>query len=110
MRNAPEVVREVGINDVTMTTEQQFLHLYGGLLGVSPSAVGVDFRRKVGFEDRLLLTTALALVAVLIYIWFRFEWQFGVGVVATLILDVTKTVGFFAVTQIEFDLIPWLRC
>ena len=40
----------------------------------------------------------------LIYIWFRFEWQFGVGVVATLILDITKTVGFFAVTQIEFDL------
>jgi preprotein translocase subunit SecF len=51
-----------------------------------------------------LLATALALVAVLIYIWFRFEWQFDVGVVATLILDVTKTVGFFAVTQIEFDL------
>jgi preprotein translocase SecF subunit len=51
-----------------------------------------------------LLATALALVAVLIYIWFRFEWQFGVGIVATLILDVTKTVGFFAVTQIEFDL------
>ena len=51
-----------------------------------------------------LLATALALVAVLIYIWFRFEWQFGVGVVVTLILDVTKTVGFFAVTQIEFDL------
>jgi len=51
-----------------------------------------------------LLTTALALVAVLIYIWLRFEWQFGVGVVVTLILDVTKTVGFFAVTQIEFDL------
>jgi len=50
-----------------------------------------------------LLATGLALVAVLIYIWFRFEWQFGVGVVATLILDVTKTVGFFGVTQIEFD-------
>ena len=51
-----------------------------------------------------LLAAALALVAVLFYIWFRFEWQFGVGVVVTLILDVTKTVGFFAVTQIEFDL------
>ena len=36
--------------------------------------------------------------------WFRFEWQFGVGVVATLILDVTKTVGFFGVTQLQFDL------
>jgi preprotein translocase SecF subunit len=42
--------------------------------------------------------------AVLFFIWFRFEWLFGVGVVATLILDVTKTVGFFAVTQIQFDL------
>src|SRR6516225_5638213 len=51
-----------------------------------------------------LLATGLALVAVLVYIWFRFEWQFGVGVVATLILDITKTVGFFAVTQIQFDL------
>jgi hypothetical protein len=36
--------------------------------------------------------------------WFRFEWQFGVGVVATLILDVTKTVGFFGVTQLQFYL------
>ena len=35
---------------------------------------------------------------------FRFEWQFGVGVVATLILVISKTVGVFAVTQIEFDL------
>src|SRR5580704_15844734 len=53
MRNAPEVVREVGVYDVRMTTEQQLLHLYSGLLGVVPSAVGVDFRWKVGFEDRL---------------------------------------------------------
>jgi len=51
-----------------------------------------------------LLATALALLAVLVYIWFRFEWQFGVGVVATLLLDITKTVGFFGITQIEFDL------
>jgi preprotein translocase SecF subunit len=51
-----------------------------------------------------LLATALAFVAVLFYIWFRFEWQFGVALVATLILDITKTVGFFAVTQIQFDL------
>jgi len=51
-----------------------------------------------------LLATGLALVAVLIYIWFRFEWQFGVGVVVTLILDVTKTIGFFGITQIQFDL------
>jgi preprotein translocase subunit SecF len=55
------------------------------------------------FNDGLLATT-LALAAILIYIWFRFEWQFGVGVVATLILDATKTIGFFALTQLQFDL------
>jgi preprotein translocase SecF subunit len=51
-----------------------------------------------------LVATSLALVAVLIYIWFRFDWQFGVGVVGTLLLDVTKTVGFLAMTRLEFDL------
>src|SRR6266404_1379140 len=64
--------------------------------------VGSKVSREL-FGDGLL-ATFLALAAILIYIWFRFEWQFGVGVVATLILDVTKTIGFFAVTQIEFDL------
>jgi len=53
MRNAPEVVREVGVYHVRVATEHQPLHLYDCLLSVSPSAVGVDFRRKVGFEDRL---------------------------------------------------------
>jgi len=51
-----------------------------------------------------VLATALALVAVLLYIWFRFEWQFGVALVATLLLDITKTIGFFGVTRFEFDL------
>jgi preprotein translocase subunit SecF len=55
------------------------------------------------FNDGLL-ATGLALAAILAYIWFRFEWQFGVGVVATLILDATKTIGFFAVTRLQFDL------
>ena len=51
-----------------------------------------------------LLATTLALLAVLAYIWFRFDWQFGIGLVTTLVLDITKTVGFFAVTRFEFDL------
>ena len=53
MRNAPEVVREVGVNDVRVAAEKQPFHLYDRLLGVSPSAVGVDFRWKISFEDRL---------------------------------------------------------
>ena len=52
-----------------------------------------------------MIALGVALVAMLIYIWFRFEWQFGVGAVATLILDVTKTVGFFVVTGLQFNLV-----
>ncbi|MEO8559767.1 MAG: protein translocase subunit SecF, partial [Rhodospirillales bacterium] len=37
--------------------------------------------------------------------WFRFEWQFGIGAIATLVLDVTKTIGFYAITGIEFNLV-----
>jgi preprotein translocase subunit SecF len=39
-----------------------------------------------------------------IYIWIRFEWQFGVGALFSLLHDVTLTLGFFALTQMEFDL------
>ena len=42
---------------------------------------------------------------ILVYIWFRFEWQFAVGAVVTLILDITKAIGFLALTRIEFDLV-----
>ncbi len=53
MRNAPEDVREVGVHDFRMATEQQLLRLYSGLLGAAPSAVGIDFRWKVGFANNL---------------------------------------------------------
>jgi preprotein translocase subunit SecF len=45
-----------------------------------------------------------AMVAISIYIWVRFEWQFGVGALLSLVHDVTLTLGFFALTQLEFDL------
>ncbi len=46
----------------------------------------------------------LAALAVAAYIWIRFEWQFGVGALFSLIHDVTLTLGMFALTQMEFDL------
>ncbi len=45
-----------------------------------------------------------AMFAISIYIWVRFEWQFGVGALFSLIHDVTLTLGLFALTQMEFDL------
>lgn len=50
------------------------------------------------------LAMLLAMVAISIYIWFRFEWQFGVGALFALVHDVSLTLGFFALTQLEFDL------
>ena len=46
-------VREVGVHDFRMATKQQLFHLDGSLLGVAPSAVGIDFRWKVGFANNL---------------------------------------------------------
>jgi len=45
-----------------------------------------------------------AVIAISIYIWVRFEWQFGVGALFALLHDVTLTLGLFALTQMEFDL------
>ncbi|HYZ20705.1 MAG TPA: protein translocase subunit SecF [Rhodopila sp.] len=52
-----------------------------------------------------LLALGISLVMILVYIWFRFEWQFAIGAVVTLVLDVTKAIGFLAITRIEFDLV-----
>jgi preprotein translocase SecF subunit len=46
----------------------------------------------------------LALGAIMIYIWFRFEWQFGVSGIVALLHDVVSTVGLFSVLHIEFNL------
>ena len=51
------------------------------------------------------LALGISLLMILVYIWFRFEWQFAVSAVLTLILDLTKAVGFLALTRIEFDLV-----
>ncbi len=50
------------------------------------------------------LAIALAMLGIAIYIWLRFEWQFGVGALLTLAHDVAVTMGFFALTQLEFNL------
>ena len=51
-----------------------------------------------------LLAVALALTAILIYIWFRFEWQFAVGAILTTLNDVFVTILVFIALQLEFNL------
>jgi len=51
-----------------------------------------------------IMAVILAIGAVLIYIWFRFEWQFGMGAVIALVHDVILTIGMFSLTGLEFNL------
>ncbi|MFT4619816.1 MAG: preprotein translocase subunit SecF [Dinoroseobacter sp.] len=51
-----------------------------------------------------VLAVVTSLVAILFYIWLRFEWQFSVGAIAALFHDVILTIGIFSVFQIRFDL------
>ncbi|MES2002835.1 MAG: protein translocase subunit SecF [Pseudomonadota bacterium] len=50
------------------------------------------------------IAIALAMLGIAIYIWLRFEWQFGVGALLTLAHDVAMTLGFFAFTRLPVDL------
>ena len=51
-----------------------------------------------------VLAVGLAILAILVYIWFRFEWQFGMGAVIALSHDVISTIGIFALLGLEFNL------
>jgi preprotein translocase subunit SecF len=73
---------------------------------------GVEYRRtefvgpKVGKElvRAGILAVLLSVGAMLVYIWFRFEWQFAVSAILALSHDVIATIGLFALTQMEFNL------
>ncbi|MCL4720874.1 MAG: protein translocase subunit SecD [Gammaproteobacteria bacterium] len=79
------------------------------ILGVAPGA-SIDRVEVVGpkisgeLADLGLLAVLLASVAMFFYVWVRFDWHFAVGAIITLVLDVTKAVGFFALTGLEFNL------
>jgi preprotein translocase subunit SecD/preprotein translocase subunit SecF len=70
---------------------------------LSTQAIGASVSRDLFAQG--LEALGLSFVMILAYIWFRFEWQFAVGAVTTLILDTTKTIGFMVVTRIPFDLV-----
>ncbi|KZB60863.1 MULTISPECIES: protein translocase subunit SecF [Thalassospira] len=61
---------------------------------------------KVGDElkEAGFYSVVISLLLIMIYIWFRFEWQFAVASVVALLHDVVITVGFFVITGVQFDL------
>ena len=61
-------------------------------------AVSAELRRT-GF-----IAVVCAILAIIAYVWFRFEWQFAVGTIIALVHDVLVVVGIFSLFQLEFDL------
>ena len=51
-----------------------------------------------------IIAVISAVISVLIYIWFRFEWQFGIGAICALVHDIIITIGVFSLLQLEFNL------
>jgi preprotein translocase subunit SecF len=72
----------------------------------------VDYRRvevvgpRVSSELLAMSTIGLglAIFAILIYLWFRFEWQFSLGAMIANVHDLVLTIGYMSLTQIDFDL------
>ena len=50
------------------------------------------------------MSLIFAMIGIAVYIWFRFEWQFGVGALATLYHDIGLLLAFFSITQLQVDL------
>lgn len=91
-------------------TQQVVTLVRAGIESVEPQArivrtdaVGAAVSSEL-FRDGMIALGA-AMLMILIYIWFRFEWQFAVGAVITLVLDITKAIGFLVVTGLDFDLV-----
>jgi preprotein translocase subunit SecF len=72
----------------------------------------IDYRRVEVVGPRVsgellsygIIGLLLAILAILVYLWFRFEWQFALGAMIANVHDLVLTIGFMSVTQIDFDL------
>jgi preprotein translocase subunit SecF len=72
----------------------------------------VDYRRVEVVGPRVstellaygTLGLVVAILGILIYLWFRFEWQFALGAMIANVHDIVLTIGFMSITQIDFDL------
>jgi preprotein translocase subunit SecD/preprotein translocase subunit SecF len=108
--DANEVLIRLGRQPTEAATQQAVTSVRAALDKAVPGAtvqrtdaVGASVSAEL-FRNGLL-ALGISLLMILVYIWFRFEWEFAVGAVVTLILDLTKAVGFLALTRIEFDLV-----
>ena len=103
------MIRIQAQDDVEAVTPETIAAVEAALAVVVPDIKFISVE-SVGpkVSGELIQTAALAVIlaigAVLVYIWLRFEWQFALGAVIALVHDVVLTIGVFSEIQIRFDL------
>ena len=78
-----------------------------GVVGAEASYQRAEFVGPRVSQELLvnsIWAVGISLLGVLLYLWFRFEWQYGIGAIASLIHDVSATMGIYAISGIEFNL------
>jgi SecD/SecF fusion protein len=93
-----------GINSSQQVDQikSQLNSVYPSMKFVKTDVVGSKVSGELFTGGLLALLAAIGMM--LVYIWFRFEWQFGLGAVIALFHDVFLTIGFFAILKLPFDL------
>jgi preprotein translocase subunit SecF len=101
----PIQAKEKDVGAANATTSKVRAEITKAYPGVSFGSVE-SVSGKVGCElfSTGSVALSLAMLGIALFIWFRFEWQFGVGALVTLAHDIVLTFGFFALTQLQFDL------
>lgn len=93
---------EVAQQEANLAVQAALTELYPDIEYRSVQVLGPKVSGELVQAGIMSIVTALVLM--LIYIWFRFEWQYSIGAVVALIHDVIITIGMFSVTQLEFNL------
>jgi len=89
-------------NQTIALVKATFSAEYPDIIYLSSGSIGSTVSGELKSDG--IMAVSLAVFFVLLYIWFRFEWQFGLGAIIALVHDVVLTIGFFAITQLEFNL------
>ncbi len=89
-------------NVVASRVKQEIAKDYSGARIDSVDTVSGKVSEELA--DSSAMAIAFSMLGIAVYIWFRFEWQFGVGALLTLAHDVAMTLGFFAFTRLQVDL------
>jgi preprotein translocase subunit SecF len=93
---------EAAANRAAMQVRQMIEKNYPGARVDAVETVSGKVSEELARDGALAI--GLAMLGIAVYIWFRFEWQFGVGALVTLFHDVSMTLGFFSVTRLQVDL------